>query len=97
MKAWCDARYVKLAVINNGWRRYDWLADALASEKITYFDGAPKVQPAILSDGPPYRIPGDSHPNAKGAKLTADAVWPFVRKFISENGLAPQLSFAPNP
>jgi lysophospholipase L1-like esterase len=95
MKAWCDARYVKLAVINNGWGRYDWLADALASEKITYFDAAPKVQPAILSDGSSY-VYREGHPNAKGARLTANAVWPFIRKFISENGLAPQLSFAPN-
>jgi lysophospholipase L1-like esterase len=89
MKAWCDARDVKLAVINNGWLEYDWLAELLASEKIIYFDAAPQVQPTILRDPSPYTIPVDGHPNVAGARLIADAVWPFVHNFISENGLAP--------
>ncbi len=87
MKAWCDARGIKLAVINNGWRTYEWLADLLASEQIAAFDAAPQVLPAILHNRAAYEIAGDGHPNAAGAALTADAVWPFVRNFVTENNL----------
>jgi lysophospholipase L1-like esterase len=87
MKAWCDARGIKLAVINNGWRAYDWLAELLASEGIAAFDATPQVLPVIQRDGASYVIPGDAHPNAAGDALTADAVWPFVRAFIEESGL----------
>lgn len=87
MKAWCDARGIKLAVINNGWRTYEWLADLLASERIAAFDAAPQVLPNILRNNASYVITGDGHPNAAGDALTADAVWPFVRNFIDENNL----------
>lgn len=87
MKAWCDARGIKLAVINNGWRTYAWLADLLASERIAAFDAAPQVLPHILRNNASYVITGDGHPNAAGDALTADAVWPFVRNFINENNL----------
>jgi lysophospholipase L1-like esterase len=87
MKAWCDTRGIKLAVINNGWRTYVWLADLLVSERIAYFDAAPQVLPLILRNNASYVIAGDGHPNAAGDALTADAVWPFVRSFIDENKL----------
>jgi lysophospholipase L1-like esterase len=87
MKAWCDARGIKLAVINNGWRTYEWLADLLASERIAAFDAAPYVLPLILQNKASYVIAGDGHPNAAGDALTADAVWPFVQTFINENNL----------
>jgi len=87
MKAWCDARGIKLAVINNGWRTYTWLADLLASERIAAFDASPQVLPVILPNRAAYEIAGDGHPNATGDALTADAAWPFVRDFINENGL----------
>ena len=87
MKAWCDARAIKLAVINNGWRSYSWLADLLASEQIAAFDAAPQVLPVVLRDRTSYVIAGDGHPNAAGDALTADAMWPFVRDFIKENNL----------
>jgi lysophospholipase L1-like esterase len=87
MSGWCDARRVKLAVINNGWRSYAWLADLLASERIAFFDAAPQVLPVIQRDGASYIIAGDAHPNAAGDALTADAIWPFVRNFIKDAGL----------
>jgi lysophospholipase L1-like esterase len=87
MKAWCDARRIKLAVINNGWRSYAWLAGLLASERIAAFDAAPQVLPIIQRNGASYIIAGDAHPDAAGDALTADAIWPFVRNFIKEQSL----------
>lgn len=86
MKAWCDQRGVKLAVINNGWRPYEWLSDLLSSEGITGFDATAQIQPVIAGDVAPYVL-SDGHPNRRGAKVIADAVWPFLRDFISRNGL----------
>lgn len=88
MKAWCDARGIKLAVINDGWRRYAWLAELLASERIAAFDAAPQIQPHIARNDASYVIAGDGHPNAAGATLIANAVWPFVRNFVNEHGLS---------
>jgi lysophospholipase L1-like esterase len=34
-----------------------------------------------------YVIQGDHHPNAKGAAITAEAVWPFLETFIKGNKL----------
>ena len=85
MKAWCDSHGVKLAVINNGWHQYDWLSKLFASEKIDAFDAAPKVQSIIGHNLASYAIQGDGHPNAKGAAVIAEAVWPFVDTFIREN------------
>ncbi len=84
MKAWCDSHGVTLAVINNGWREYVWLPKLLASEGIPAFDAAPLVQSVIAHDMTSYTIHGDGHPNAKGAAVTAEAVWPFVEAFIRE-------------
>jgi lysophospholipase L1-like esterase len=88
MKNWCDLQRVQFAVINNGWRHYDWLSATLNSEGIKSFDASTQVQSAISSDTSSFVIPGDGHPNAKGAEVTADAMWPFLRKFIIENKLA---------
>ena len=82
IKAWCDARGIKLAVINNGWRSYDWLPKLLTTEHITAFDAAPVVQPAIARNSAGYTR--ERHPDPDGAELTADAVWPFVRNFIHD-------------
>jgi lysophospholipase L1-like esterase len=90
IKAWCDARGIKLAVISNGWRPYTWLADLLASEQIAAFDAAPQVLPVMLPNRAAYEIAGDGHPNAAGDALTAEAVWPFVRTFIEEQNLQPK-------
>lgn len=92
MKEWCDSHGAKLAVINNrgmadeGWRQYDWLPKMLAVENITAIDSAPEIQSIIASDPVPYVIPqGIGHPNAKGAAVIADAVWPFIQSLIREN------------
>jgi len=85
MKAWCDTHRVKLAVINNGWQQYDWLPNMLSSEGIPAFDGTPQVQSVMAPDQAAYVIPGDGHPNAKGAAVTAEAVWPFIESFVREN------------
>jgi lysophospholipase L1-like esterase len=82
MKAWCDSHGARLAVINNGWRRYDWLPQLLEAEGIPAFDATPQVQSVIRND-PSYIIPRDGHPNAKGAEVTAEAVWPFVERFVT--------------
>jgi lysophospholipase L1-like esterase len=87
MKTWCDLHGAKLAVINNGWRTYNWLPELLASENITFFDAASQIQPVITRDMAAYTIMGDGHPNAKGAMLVADAVWPFIQTFIKEGNL----------
>ena len=89
MKAWCDSHKVKLAVINNGWEQYNWLPKLLASESIPAFDAAPQVQ-SVVDDDPAYVIRGDNsgHPNAKGAAVTAEAAWPFIKTFIRENECA---------
>ena len=84
MKTWCDVHGAKLVVINNGWRTYDWLAALLSSENITFFDPTPQIQPIITRDLAAYTIVGDGHPNAKGAMLVADAVWPFIQTFIKD-------------
>jgi lysophospholipase L1-like esterase len=92
MKEWCDSHGAKLAVINNrgmadeGWRQYDWLPKMLAVENITAFDSAPQIQSIIAGDPVPYVIPqGIGHPNAKGAAVIAQAVWPFLQSLIREN------------
>jgi lysophospholipase L1-like esterase len=92
MKAWCDAHGARLAVINNrgmadeGWRQYVWLPKMLAVENITVFDSAPQIQSIIAGDPVPYVIPqGIGHPNAKGAAVIAQAVWPFLQFLIREN------------
>jgi lysophospholipase L1-like esterase len=82
MRDWCASHNADLAIINNGWRSYDWLPNVLASEGITSFDAAPIVQPVISREDVAYVIPLDGHPNPRGATLTADAVWPFLRDFI---------------
>jgi lysophospholipase L1-like esterase len=87
MKAWCDSRGIKLAVINNGWHVYDWLQGLLASESVVSFDAAPQVQSVIMRAPTTYVIQGDHHPNAKGAAITAEAVWPFLETFIKGNKL----------
>jgi len=84
MKTWCDVHGAKLVVINNGWRTYDWLPALLSSENITFFDAASQVQPLLTRDLAAYTIVGDGHPNAKGAMLIADAVWPFIQTFIKD-------------
>src|SRR5262249_50648145 len=84
MKAWCGSHGAKLAVVNNGWQQYDWLPKLLASENITTFDAAPMVQSVIARDPASYVIPGDGHPNAKGAAVTAEAIWPFIETLINE-------------
>lgn len=88
MKKWCDLHGVQFAVINNGWRHYDWLDDMLRSEGIASFDASPEVQSAIRRDPKSFVIPGDGHPNAKGAGVTAVAMWPFLQKFVVENRVA---------
>jgi hypothetical protein len=92
MKEWCDSHGAKLAVINNrgmadeGWRQYDWLPKLLAVEHITAFDSAPQIKSIIAGDPVPYVIPqGIGHPNAKGAAVIAEAVWPSIQSFIKEN------------
>jgi lysophospholipase L1-like esterase len=85
MKAWCDLRGVKLAVVNNGWQSYNWLPELLVSERISAFDAAPQVQSVIGSDPASYIIQGDGHPNAKGSAVVAEAVWPFVENFIGNS------------
>jgi lysophospholipase L1-like esterase len=92
MKAWCDAHGARLAVINNrgmsdeGWRQYDWLPKLLAVENITAFDSAPQIQSMIAGDPVPFVITqGVGHPNAKGAAVIAEVVWPFIQSFIREN------------
>lgn len=86
MKAWCDTRGVKLAVINNGWRAYQWLPELLASEGIASFDAAPQIRPVLARGVAPYSL-ADGHPNRRGDKLIADAGWPFLRDFIIGIGL----------
>jgi lysophospholipase L1-like esterase len=92
MKEWCDSHAAKLAVINNrgmadeSWRQNDWLPKMLAVENITAFDSAPEIQSIIAGDQVPYVIPqGIGHPNAKGAAVIAQAVWPFIQSLIREN------------
>jgi len=85
MKAWCASHEAKLAVVNNGWQQYDWLPELLASEGIPAFDAAPIVRSVIALDPASYIIPGDGHPNAQGAAVTAEAVWPFIENFVREN------------
>jgi lysophospholipase L1-like esterase len=87
MKAWCDSHGAKLAVINNGWQQYDWLPKLLASESIPFFDATPLVQSVIAPDLASYVIQGDGHPNAKGAAVTAKAIWPLVETYIRANTL----------
>jgi hypothetical protein len=87
MKAWCDTRGVKRAVINNGWRAYPWLAALLAAEGIASFDTAPQIRPVLARGVAPYSL-SDGHPNRDGDKLIADAAWPFVRDFVGGIALA---------
>ncbi len=82
MKAWTDARGVPLIVINNGWRRYDWLMDLLKSEGIISFDAAPGVIDVIAEDPRPYMYAIDGHPNVAGHAITANATWPFLREYL---------------
>jgi lysophospholipase L1-like esterase len=90
MKAWCDAHAVKLAVINNGWRSYQWLTDLLAAEDIAAFDAAPQVQAIIAQGLDPYVIPEDGHPNPEGAALIAETVWPFLRSIVKDGKVIKQ-------
>jgi lysophospholipase L1-like esterase len=93
MKAWCDQRAIKFAVINIGWPRpgfpspgsqgYPWLDPVLASENIATFDAAALIEPIITRDPNFYSIPGDGHPNPRGAALIADNVWPFIQRFVT--------------
>jgi lysophospholipase L1-like esterase len=89
MKKWCDLHAVQFAVINNGWRRYGWLDNALRSDGIESFDASPQVQSAIHGDPRSFIIPGNGHPNARGAEVTALAMWPFLQKFVVDSRLAP--------
>ena len=87
MKIWCDSRGVPFIVINNGWRRYDWLEEMLEADDITVFDAAPFVHKEAFTDLPSFTITNDSHPNSKGAAVTANAIWPSLTTFLVENGL----------
>lgn len=84
MKSWCDRHDARFAVINNGWRSYDWLADVLRAEGVPFHDAAPLVQPALTADEASLTIPVDGHPNARGAAAIARAIWPFLVEFIRE-------------
>ncbi len=85
MKVWCDTHAAKLTVVNNGWRRYDWLPEMLKEENISTYDAEPQLRSMLSTEINQLIIPNNGHPNAKGAALIADAVWPFLRNFISEN------------
>lgn len=82
MKTWTNTRGVPLIVINNGWRRYDWLMDFLESEGIVAFDASPGVIDVIARDPRPYKYTMDGHPNAAGHAMTANASWPFLREYL---------------
>ena len=83
MKAWAEARSARLAVINNGWREYDWLTDLLAQERIPCFDATPEVRSAVAGHEDRFIYPTDHHPNAAGHAVTAAAVWPFMHRFLA--------------
>jgi hypothetical protein len=81
-QTWAKERHIAFAVVNNGWRRYDWLVPLLKAEGIDGFDAAPEVWAQLPPKETPISIPGDLHPNAAGAALIADAVWPFLRVLV---------------
>jgi lysophospholipase L1-like esterase len=87
MQAWCDAHGARFAVMNNGWRRYDWLVATLKGDGISVFDATPAVRPVVDASPQAFTLP-DGHPNPRGAAVIADALWPFLRTFVLENGLA---------
>lgn len=91
MNLWCKDHGAKLLVVTTGYNAfYDpnvndptkaFLAQAPAffkSQGIPYDDIAPAFKKAV--SGKVFQIAGDSHPNAYGAKVIGQLIWPWLKQ-----------------
>ncbi|GAB5409497.1 MAG: hypothetical protein BalsKO_18620 [Balneolaceae bacterium] len=83
---WCKQNSCEFLIVTTGFledknmssfdkKFYDLLKDPDQKFDIEYFENSQCVQTRANSNLDELRIPGDSHPNKKGAKIVADCTW----------------------
>ncbi|HEX4508446.1 MAG TPA: hypothetical protein VH328_00120, partial [Burkholderiaceae bacterium] len=81
MAAWCKARDIQLTVLTTGWDNFEfpWMGQMMREEGVTFHDLHDSVATVtgdrLLED---YSIPIDTHPNARGDGVIANAAWPIL-------------------
>jgi len=97
LQAWCAAHHCQLLVLTTGFHRMHGeptpnsseptaafvadLGDQLSSLGIPFVDISADFDARIGGDYSQVTIPGDGHPNERGAALIAELNWPHVRSF----------------
>jgi lysophospholipase L1-like esterase len=110
LHSWCTQRGVPLLVVTTGFQTrflqppvsgsyydVDFLRcapDFFTALDVPFHDLTPQLKRAVGKNWEDYLIPGDGHPNARGAQLVAGAVWPWLRPhletmMVSGGALAP--------
>ena len=92
------ARGDELVVLTTGWHRFGsappndptaaFMSTAesfFAENGIPFFDISDAVHEASGGDVESVVIAHDGHPNARGARLIADAAWPVLSEYLDEN------------
>lgn len=86
MSSWCELNECEFIIINTGFFEeetmsvydhnfYDSVINSELSDKEIYFDNSSCVSNGFTVSLDDLRIPGDSHPNARGAKAIAECSW----------------------
>jgi len=89
MKQWTESKDIELLVLTKGWPNDGlsvlskaWVGELMAKEGIRFFDLTSQVTGAVLKDPAGYKIPGEGHPNERGAALIAEAAWPHLKATV---------------
>lgn len=85
----------RLVVVTTGWQAFseenttdpsvvffDQAEAFFAEQGINFIDTSKQVRDQTAGEPAPYSIQGDHHPNAEGAKLIADVVYPRLSRFL---------------
>ncbi len=87
MNSWCRERDIPLLVMTTGWPLvdYPWLSEIMAAEGVDFIDNKAGVTAGLGANIADFEIgSGDIHPNSRGARVVADAVWPHLRNRLNE-------------
>ena len=90
---WCDLNGCEFLIINTGFFEnetmsiydqnfYDWIQKNGEETEGLYFDNNECVQSNTDSSLSELKIPGDSHPNEKGAKIITDCTWEKINPIL---------------
>ncbi|MEQ9310689.1 MAG: SGNH/GDSL hydrolase family protein [Balneolaceae bacterium] len=93
MEDWCNQKGCEFIVINTGFfeddnmssfdqKFYESIQKSNQNLSVEYLDNTECVKFRAHSNLDEFKIPGDSHPNEKGAKIIAECSWEKLQPFL---------------